>query len=212
MSKEEEKSTVEEEVLEENLPPSIIFEDNEKVRKVMKTLEDWGWHPGTQYKVKLYIDTAHNHKIIVSFDKDHKPYNERTPFKYLHYELSEELFRYQHAVGTAIRNEDYSFSIRKKLIMFLGPKCVFCGTEDIDYLQLDHKSGYGGIERRRFKRNGLSLMYYYWTNLIEAYLRLQVLCIKCHRLKSADRILQSEIDEKIKQETAEKPKPVEAKT
>ena len=42
--KKEDKS-LEEETPQENLAPSIIYEDNEKVRKVMKTLEEWHWHP-----------------------------------------------------------------------------------------------------------------------------------------------------------------------
>lgn len=194
----DEKQMLEEETPQENIPISIIDEDNRKIQKVMKTLEEWGWHPSTQKHVKIYTDISQSGLNIVDIDKDGKKVNPRNAFTYLHFELTEELYRYQSAVNCAIRNEDYNFSLRKKIIIFLGPKCLFCGNEDIDYLQLDHKDCHGGKERKEFKERGLNLMLFYWNNLINAYIKLQVLCIKCHRLKSTYRIRQSQIDEKVK--------------
>jgi len=179
------------------LSPSVVDEDNRKVRKVIKTLEDWGWHPMIQKDVKLYVSTGVKNRHIVDIEKDGSKSNSRSSFQYFHNELSEELFFYQDAVNCAIRNEDYNFSLRKRIIMFLGCKCLFCGNEDIDYLQLDHKNGDGGKERRKYKERHLNPMIYYWYNLVDAYLKLQVLCFKCHKLKSSYRIRQAQIDEKI---------------
>jgi hypothetical protein len=197
---EEKGITLEEKVQEPEpeieLSPSVIDEDNHKVRSVMKILEEWGWHYEAQRRVKLYIDTAQKNHNIINTDKDGNEYNSRSSFRYLHYELDQWLFFYQDAVNTAIRREDYNFSLRKKIILFLGCRCVFCGNEDIDYLQLDHKDRDGGKERETFKKRGLNLMLFYWNNLVDAYLKLQVLCIKCHRLKSTYRIAQEDINKK----------------
>jgi hypothetical protein len=182
------------------LSPSVIDEDNHKIRTVIEKLEKWGWHPQIQKEVKLYVTCAETKTNIVAVDKDGKESNERTSFQYLHKNLQEELFFYQNAVNIAIRNRDYNFSLRKKIILFLGCSCVFCGTEDIDYLQLDHKNRDGGKERQKFKKHNLNPMLYYWNNLIDAYLRIQVLCIKCHKLKSTYRISQEQIDEKVNSE------------
>lgn len=184
---------------EEQLSPSIIDEDNRKVRTVIKTLEEWGWHPMIQKDVKLYVSTGEKNWNIVNTDENGKKHNSRSSFQYFHYELTEQLFFYQDAVNAAIRNEDYNFSLRKKLIIFLGCKCLFCGNEDVDYLQLDHKDSKGGKERKRYKERRLNPMLFYWNNLVDAYLKLQVLCFKCHKLKSTFRIRQAQIDEKVKE-------------
>jgi hypothetical protein len=202
---EEQKELAEESKVEaESLPISVIDEDNHKVRLVMKTLEEWGWHYSIQWKVKFYTEIGAKHHSAVWKDEEGKVKDTKNPFEYYNEILSESLHFYQDAVNSAIRYQDYNFSLRKKIIIFLGCRCLFCGNEDIDYLQLDHKDSDGGKERERFKKRGLNPLLYYWNNLVQAYLRLQVLCIKCHRLKSTYRILQRDIDEKVKQ-AAEKP-------
>jgi len=170
----------------------------------MRKLEEWGWHYEIHREIRLYIECSKSGSKIVNIDNT----NPRTAFEYLHNELNEQLFRYQDAVNTAVRYDEYNFSLRKKLVMFLGCRCIFCGNEDIDYLQLDHKSNsQGGLERSRFKRKGIGLMAYYWNNLIDAFLRLQVLCIKCHRAKSTYKITQKDIEEKVKQDVSQLIKP-----
>lgn len=189
---------------EQILSPSVIDEDNRKVITVIKKLEEWQWHPSIQRYVQAYVKSGLKKHDLVDRDKDGKEVNLRTSFKYFHYELSEKLFFYQDAVNSAIRYEDYNFSLRKKIIIFLGCRCVFCGNEDIDYLQLDHKNNKGGKERKRFKDRSLNPFLYYWNNLVEAYLKLQVLCIKCHKLKSTGRITQEDIYNKTFEEGVKK--------
>jgi len=189
----------EEQPTEREIPLSVIEEDNHKIRTVIKTLEEWRWHPYVQKEIRLYIECVKDKLNIVNTDEQGKSYNSRSSFEYLHYELNQTLFFYRDAVNKVLRNEDYNFSIRKKIILFLGCKCLFCGNEDIDYLQLDHKKGQGGKERHEFKSRRLNAMLYYWENLIDAYLRLQVLCLRCHKLKSTYRIRQAQIDEKVKE-------------
>jgi len=179
------------------LPLSVIEEDNHKVRMIIKKLEDKHWHPHLQKSVKLYLEVVCKSGSIVDVEKDGSTSNPRSASDYLHNELIRRLFFYQNAVNSIIRYEDYNFSLRKKIIIFLGCRCLFCGSEDIDYLQLDHKNCDGGEEREEFKKRGLNPLLFYWNNLIIAYLRLQVLCIKCHRLKTTYRISQEDIDKKI---------------
>jgi len=188
---------------EEKKTPSLseLDEDNHMVRKVIKTLEDWGWHPRTQKDIQLYIRvTDKNEKLLQSGKPEswfikHSEVKTTAPY-FFHNTLSKDLFVYQSAVNLAISNNNYDFSIRKKLIIFLGCKCVCCGTEDIELLQLDHKKTLGGRSDRRWaKQRKLNLFGYYWNNLIDAWLNLQVLCIKCHRLKTRGKLTQNDIEQ-----------------
>lgn len=188
-------------VEEEQLSQTIIDEDNQKIRRIIKILEDKGWHPYVQKIVKLYVECAKNKLDIMNVDEAGKTYNRQSTFEFRYNEVDETLYFYQNLVNIFIKREDYNFSLRKKIILFLGCKCLFCGNEDIDYLQLDHKDNRGGSERKEFKKRGANPMLFYWNNLINAYFKLQVLCLKCHRLKSTGRITQREIDEKVKQES-----------
>jgi 5-methylcytosine-specific restriction endonuclease McrA len=85
-------------------------------------------------------------------------------------------------------------------MIFLGPKCVYCGNEDIDLLDIDHKKDNGSQDRQWSKDTGLRLFSFYWNNLADAYMNLQVLCIKCHKLKSRGILKQSHIEEKLNNE------------
>lgn len=188
----------------EDIKLSDLDEINHQVWTVIKKLEESGWHPYVQRCVKLYIDSATKGNRIVDIDKNGKESNSRSAFKYLHKELNKELFRYQDTLNTVCRNQGYSLSLRKKILIFLGCKCLNCGLEDVYYLQLDHKKDDGGKERRESKKHGINLWLYYWNNLVDAYLNLQVLCGKCNNMKLTNRILQDDIDDKVNKELKQK--------
>jgi hypothetical protein len=56
----------------------------------------------------------------------------------------------------------------------------------MDILELDHIEGDGWEDREYFKRNEMSIWSYYFEYLEEAALKLQVLCVDCHRKKTIE--------------------------
>lgn len=181
------------------LPKNMVDEENEKIWYIIEALEEDGWHPSIQERVKVYIECGIEGVDIVKTSQGQQV-DRKSAFGFLHDELSRLLFQYQNRVNNIIKNYEYDVSIRKKLIIFLNPKCVYCGNEDIDLLDIDHKNALGYLDRRWAKQNNLSLYTYYWNNLINAFMRLQILCIKCHKRKTRGALSQIEIDDKIKNE------------
>jgi hypothetical protein len=79
---------------------------------------------------------------------------------------------------------EHGFDPRTKVILFLGARCKVCGSEEIDFLQIDHKNGDGWKDREYFKQEKIHIWNYYLTFLEEAADKLQLLCEDCHREKT----------------------------
>ncbi len=74
---------------------------------------------------------------------------------------------------------------RKKVINYLGGKCISCGYSlDIRALVLDYINSDGKIDRLRL---GSRIARYYVHNLEEAKSKLQVLCANCNTIKSIEK-------------------------
>ena len=182
-------------------------EENRKIRRIIRRLEDWDWHPHIQKQVKMYCEGIIENELRLQkkehFIRSLIKYQDgklQTLSDYFHNIVTKELFRYQDAVNTVCYNYEYNISIRKKLIIFLDPKCVYCGNEDIDLLNIDHTTNNGSQDRQWAKYTKLNLFSFYWNNLADAYMNLQVLCIKCHRLKTRRILTQNLIEEKLNNE------------
>jgi hypothetical protein len=71
---------------------------------------------------------------------------------------------------------------RKRLLAFLGNKCVVCGQKDYMYLTIDHVNNDGGSLRHKESRHGTS------RGLLEYAKQhpedLQILCANCHYAKT----------------------------
>jgi hypothetical protein len=184
------------------LSPIDRDEANRKIRRIIKKLENLGWHPYIQKNVKFYCDPITKNELRLqtnAFGQYHIQYKDntrRTFSYYFHNTLTKELFQYQNVVNLVCYNFEYNISVRKKLIIFLDPKCVFCGNEDIDLLYIDHKADNGSQDRKWSKDAGVNLFSFYWNNLADAYMNLQILCTKCHILKTRHKLTQSHIEAK----------------
>jgi hypothetical protein len=71
---------------------------------------------------------------------------------------------------------------REELIFLLGGKCCMCGENDRRCLDVEHKNGDGGKERKE-KGSG-AIIEYYLKHPEEAKERLQCMCANCHRKKT----------------------------
>ena len=76
----------------------------------------------------------------------------------------------------------YSTTIRIKLLLLLGDKCVRCGFSDVRALQIDHINGGGKQEMKKFGTN-IVMYQYYVKNPEEAKQKLQILCANCNWIK-----------------------------
>lgn len=76
----------------------------------------------------------------------------------------------------------YTQKQRKKLIILLGSKCVYCGCSDWQCLQIDHVNNDGYKEFNSFKST-----YFYYKRILEQILsgskRYQLLCANCNQIK-----------------------------
>ena len=188
MNKEKDESNI------KILSPIDREEANRKIRRIIKKLEDWGWHPYLQKMVKDYCEFINKYGNVTYNGK------EQTLSYFFHNTLTKELFQYRNHVNFACLYYNYKISVRKKLIIFLGPKCVFCGNKDVDLLDIDHKTNNGSDDRKWEKDTGVNLYSFYWNNLVDAYINLQILCSKCHKLKTRGILIQSHIEEKLNNE------------
>ena len=76
----------------------------------------------------------------------------------------------------------YRAEKRRKLLQdLLGGRCVRCGIDDYDVLQIDHTSG-GGLSERQTHPNGGPAWWnqYYLKHPELAKKNLQVLCANCN--------------------------------
>ena len=196
MSKEEQESNI------KHLPSIDRFEENRKIRRIIRKLEDLGWHPHIQKEVKMYCEAITKNELKVQKNDfsivylKHEDGKLQTFSDYFHKTVTKELFQYQNAVNSICYCCEYNIPVRKKVMIFQDPKCVFCGNEDIDLLYIDHKADDGSQDRQWAKDSKLSIFSFYWNNLVDAYMRLQVLCFKCHLLKTRGILRQSHIEEK----------------
>lgn len=68
--------------------------------------------------------------------------------------------------------------LRERAITTLGAKCVECGYDtDIRALQIDHKNGGGGEERRRLSMRDI------YRRVLDYPMDYQVLCANCNMIK-----------------------------
>lgn len=51
------------------------------------------------------------------------------------------------------KKREWNKNLRKKVIKKLGGKCVYCGCDDYDALEINHKNG-GGYKEKKVKYNG----------------------------------------------------------
>lgn len=83
----------------------------------------------------------------------------------------------------SIMNRRINRELRAKAIKLLGGKCVICGIDDMDMLDIDHKFG-GGLEMRKRRKSG-SIQWYrriiYGENKEG---ELQILCGNHHHIKT----------------------------
>ena len=78
---------------------------------------------------------------------------------------------------------------RLELMQILGPlKCVNCGFNRIEALQIDHIDGFGYQERRIFFKTSFKLYRFYLCNPELAKKNLQILCANCNIIKSISAI------------------------
>ena len=75
----------------------------------------------------------------------------------------------------------YTKNLRIKLLKILGDKCVRCGFNEQQALQIDHISGNGYIERKF--RFGALFYKYYIDNQDKISNNLQILCANCNKIK-----------------------------
>lgn len=78
----------------------------------------------------------------------------------------------------------YQYDKRLTIMNYLGgTKCIKCGSEEYEGLELDHINGDGKIDRERFGDSN-RMVYYYSKHLDEAKEKLQVLCKLCNCAKN----------------------------
>lgn len=91
-------------------------------------------------------------------------------------------YRKKNIDNIRIYRRAYENKIRLDVLDLLGRKCVRCGFDDWQGLQIDHINGGGSKEMRLFKRP--KTMYkYYLDHPEEAKAKLQTLCANCNQIK-----------------------------
>lgn len=75
-------------------------------------------------------------------------------------------------------NRKHCINLRSKLYSLLGDKCIICGENDKDVLQLDHINNDG--KRDRLKFTGLQSYREYLKEPEISKHRLQILCANCN--------------------------------
>lgn len=81
---------------------------------------------------------------------------------------------------------DVKKRVRLTLLSIIGMKCMRCGFDNPDALQIDHIYGGGHKESKLFKSK-FSLYQYYINNPDSAVKKLQTLCPTCNWLKKHER-------------------------
>ena len=76
---------------------------------------------------------------------------------------------------------------RAQVIQRFGGKCVFCGFNDARALQVDHKSGGGAKELRRFGDNYAYDVYLLSLSELDLQRNYQLLCANCNWIKRVDK-------------------------
>ena len=83
---------------------------------------------------------------------------------------------------TTERMRGYTRRLRKEAVKVLGGKCVVCGEDDPDVLQIDHIYGGGTEERIRIGNQGT------YRRVIKGELGYQILCANHNMKKHAGEI------------------------
>jgi len=76
---------------------------------------------------------------------------------------------------------------RKAIVDALGGKCIKCGFNDFRALEIHHKLGGGGEERKKYG-NGIQLNdYRYYRDMLKHPDDLELLCSNCHSILNWDK-------------------------
>lgn len=75
----------------------------------------------------------------------------------------------------------YYRSKRKEVLDKLGGKCVLCGDNDHNALEIHHKNGYGGKNHPNGSRGGIDNLWNAIKHIREGRQdELELLCWRCH--------------------------------
>lgn len=91
-------------------------------------------------------------------------------------------YRYQ---GEYHKNKDRK--LRKRVLTFLGDKCIKCGITDFRVLQIDHINGNGYQEQKVNNWGGHNTHRYYYHILEVKGKGYQLLCANCNWVKRYER-------------------------
>jgi len=82
------------------------------------------------------------------------------------YKDNEKMKEYQHQWYLKNKEEklrkskEYRKKIRKNVFLMLGGKCVYCGCDNMDALEVNHKNGGGYQEQKRLRKKGSTSTFY----------------------------------------------------
>jgi hypothetical protein len=75
---------------------------------------------------------------------------------------------------------------RRQMIQLMGGKCEKCGYSDFRALQVDHKDGYGSMERKSYGHCASTLRKKVIEDMARGRQKYQLLCANCNWIKRAE--------------------------
>lgn len=90
----------------------------------------------------------------------------------------------EHAVERRDKARNYYKSIKDKIFLLLGGKCVKCGFSDMRALQIDHVNGGGNMESRELRWSKYKVIL---EKVSGGSCDYQILCANCNWIKRAER-------------------------